>query len=78
MTVLTVASVVVAALLGLIGVLVGQLYARISKLETSVRTGQDYNRRLWLWARQHLDLYYRHRRDGAPDPAPIPSEDDES
>lgn len=75
---LTVAGVIVAALLTLFGVLIAQLYLRIGKLEGQVHKGEAYNRRLWQYVRALLDLYYRHRRDGSPDPEPIPSEDDET
>lgn len=73
---LTVAGVIVAALLTVFGVLIGQLYTRIGRLEGQVTRAEDYNRRMWQWARRHVDLYYRHRVPGAPDPEPIPSEDD--
>lgn len=75
---LAAAAVVLTALLGLMGVLLGQLYARIARLEGVVTSTRDYNHRLWQWARAHLDLYYRHRVPGSPDPAPIPTEDDEA
>ena len=75
---LTGAAVILGALLALFGVLLGQLYARISRLEGKITSAEQYNRRLWMWARAHIDLYYRHRSEGAPDPLPIPSEDDEA
>lgn len=64
-----------AAVLALVGVIIGQMWARLSALEQRVEKAATYNRRLWEWARQHIDLYYRFRRDGAPDPAKIPEDD---
>lgn len=66
-----------AAVLALAGVMFGLLFARIAKLEARLGRGERYNRRMWEWARKHVDLYYTHRRPGSPDPEPIPSEDDE-
>ena len=57
-----------------LGVLVAQLYARVQHLEAKVEQGQSYNRDLWAYCRRLLDLYYRHRRDGSPDPDPLPDE----
>ncbi len=70
-------GIILAALLGLTGVLYGLLFARINALENRVRKSENYNRRMWEWARRHVDLYYTYRRAGSPDPDPIPSEDDE-
>lgn len=63
---------IAGSLLVLIGVLAGVVITRINKLEDRVGQAEDYNRRLWEWARKHLDLYYRHRKPDAPDPEPIP------
>lgn len=46
--------------------------AKAERAEKRAAAVDDYNRRMWLWARRHVDLYYRWRRDGAPDPEPIP------
>lgn len=67
---------VLAAVVGAFGVLITQLYVRVHRLEVQVLRARAYNRRLWLWARRHVDLYYRHRVEGAPDPDPIPDEDE--
>lgn len=69
---LTVAGVVVAALLALFGVLIGQLYARISRLENRVNAEVDYSNRLWAYTRKLLDLYFTHRKVSGPDPGTIP------
>ena len=57
------------------GVLLGHFYTRLNGLEGNLKSARAYNMLLWEWARNHIDLYYRYRRDGAPDPAPIPKED---
>lgn len=67
---------VIAAALALIGVLLGLQAARITSLERRVDQAWSYNRRMWVWARTVIDLYLRHRRDGAPDLPPIPAEDE--
>lgn len=66
--VLVLAGVVITALLTVLSVVVAQLYKRVADLE-------DYNRRLWGHTRYLLDLYYRHRQPGAPDPAPLPDDE---
>lgn len=70
-------GVVITALLSLVGVLLGLLYARINRLEARLKRGETYNRAMWQWARRHIDLYYIWRREGAPEPDPLPTEDDE-
>lgn len=70
-----VATVAVGAL-ALIGTLAGVVMHRLTTLERRVAQAESYNRRLWAWARRHLDLYYRHRTPGSPDPEPIPEEGD--
>lgn len=60
--------VVVGAIVTALVVLVGHLYVRMGRLERS-------NRKLWAWSRALLDLYYRHRAPGSPDPAPLPDDD---
>jgi hypothetical protein len=72
-----IAGVIVAALLALFGVLIGQLYARIGRLEGRIDREVDYSKRLWSFTRHLLDLYYRWRGPGAPDPGPIPDRDDD-
>lgn len=65
---LAAAGGVIGVLLTALSVVVVQLYRRVSGLE-------DYQRRLWGYTRYLLDLYYRHRRDGAPDPDPLPDDE---
>ncbi|WP_372595683.1 hypothetical protein [Actinotalea sp.] len=70
-------GVLTVGVLSLVGVLIGQLWSRMASLEKRVSASAEYNRRLWLWARKHIDLYYRHRAVGAPDPDPIPEDHDD-
>lgn len=67
-TVLGVAAGIIAALLAILSGIVAQLYGRVTRLES-------YNRDLWAYTRRVLDLYYRHRQPGAPDPDPLPDGD---
>ena len=65
----------------LFGALLGWLFKRLNGLENRVRRSEEYNRRMWMWARRHVDMYYRHRKPGSPDPDPLPhdgrNDDDE-
>ena len=69
-------QVAIAVIAGLVALVSGMLaaiiplYVRVAKIE-------NYNKRLWAYCRGLLDLYYRHRKDGAPDPAPLPDDDDD-
>lgn len=53
-------GVVGAAAVTAVGVVLGLLYRRIAKLE-------EREQATWWWARIIADLYYRYRREGAPD-----------
>ena len=64
----------VVAGLGLLGVIAGHTLNRLNALEDDLTASHAYNRALWLYCRSLIDLYYRHRADGAPDPAPLPKE----
>lgn len=67
---ITALGVVGAAAITAVGVVLGLLYKRIAKLEASERA-------TWWWARIIADLYYRYRRDGAPD-LPRPPDHEET
>lgn len=67
-TILTVAGVIIVGLIGTIGIVVGKLYDRVARLERNYRN-------LWTYTRGLLDLYYRHRKAGAPNPPPLPAEE---
>lgn len=60
--------------LALLGVLYGHILTRVHSLEDDLAEANTYNRRLWIYTRGLLDMYYRHRRPEAPDPHPLPEE----
>lgn len=64
---LTALTALCVAGLTLLGVLYTQLIGRVGHLE-------DANRSLWAYTRRLLDLYYRHRGPGSPDPPPLPDD----
>lgn len=72
---LTVLGGVVVAVVSAGGVALGHLYKRLFDVEAEVKSAKAQNRKLWMWARKHIDLYYRFRTDGAPDPDPLPDDD---
>lgn len=65
---------VAVAALGLLGVISGHILTRVHRLEAAVDEAHQVNRNLWHYTRRLLDLYYRHRVAGAPDPPPLPGE----
>lgn len=71
---ITVIGTILATSITLIGVLSFHVLTRVHKLEEEVEEAQDYNHRLWWYCRRLLDMYYRHRSPGSPDPDPIPTE----
>lgn len=50
---------------------------RLRIVEEDLAKERAYNRLLWVWSRSILDLYYRFRIDGSPDPPPLPEEEEE-
>lgn len=64
-------GVIGAAAVTAVGVVLGLLWKRIAKLEAS-------ERETWWWARVIADLYYRYRREGAPDLPPPPKHEMEN
>ena len=72
---LTVLGVILTAVLTVVGAALAGISGRLRAVEDDLADARAYNRRLWAWARHQLDLYYRHRKDGAPDPMPIPTEE---
>lgn len=72
--VITGGAVIVGAVVTFFGVLYGHLSARLSTLEDDLASSRSYNREMWMYCRRLLDLYYRHRQPGAPDPDPLPDE----
>ncbi|MGC4106041.1 MAG: hypothetical protein QM753_06760 [Thermomicrobiales bacterium] len=65
---------ITVAVVGLAGVLYGHLNGRINELDDDLKAARSYNQRLWAYCRRLMDLYYRNRRDGAPDPEPLPDD----
>lgn len=65
---------IIVAGISVTGALIGHLYSRLNRLEDELKGARAYNMILWEWARNLIDLYYRYRKDGAPDPDPIPKE----
>ena len=47
---------------------------RLREIEKRLSEVENDNRTLWSYCRRLLDLYYRHRQPGAPDPDPLPDE----
>ncbi|MBK7823378.1 MAG: hypothetical protein IPJ61_20545 [Tessaracoccus sp.] len=52
----------------------GQDLAELKDVRERVAELETREQRLWAWARRHLDLYYRYRQPGAPDPEPLPDD----
>lgn len=69
-------TAIIIAGITLTGALLGHFYSRLNSLEENLKSARAYNLVLWEWARKQVDLYYRYRQDGAPDPDPIPKEKD--
>ena len=59
-------GVIGAAAVTAVGVILGLLWRRITHLEADARA-------TWWWARVIADLYYKYRREDAPDLPPPPS-----
>lgn len=68
-------SGIIVACITVGGVLLGHLYKRLNDVEIELRDARVYNLRMWSWARRHIELYYSYRREGSPDPEPIPMEE---
>ena len=71
---ITLLGVIVTAVSTVFGIILKIMSDRIGEIEEESERVMGYNRRLWNWAREHLDLYYRYRKEGAPNPVPIPHE----
>ena len=69
-------TAIIVAGITVTGALLGHFYSRLHGLEESLKSARAYNLLLWEWARKQVDLYYRYRQEGAPDPDPIPKEKD--
>lgn len=69
-------TIALIASVGVVIALVAPLYIRIGILERRIQRLTDLTRRWWLWAQKVIVLYHLHRRRGAPDLPPIPTEED--
>ena len=72
---LALVGVVIAAALTALGAILAQQAKRITDLELATLKAQSYNRKLWMYCRGLIDLYYKHRRADAPPPPDLPAED---
>lgn len=71
--VLTFVGVVATAVLAALGTLIATQAKRITEVEVRIDEAEEYNDEMWEWGREQLDMYYRYRKDGAPNPKPIPN-----
>ena len=67
-------TAIIVAGISAMSALLGHFYVRLHGLEENLKSARAYNLLLWEWARKQLDLYYRYRREDAPDPDPVPKE----
>ena len=65
--ILTALTALCVAGLTLLGGLYAELLGRVGAVEAT-------NRSLWAYTRGLLDLYYRHRGPGSPEPPPLPDD----
>lgn len=73
---LALVGVIVAATLTAFGAILAQQAKRITDLEHATTKARTYNRKLWMCCRELLDLYYTHRKAGAPPPPDLPEEEE--
>ena len=73
-TLLTVLGAILVGVLSVGGVALSNISGRLDNVEEDLRRSRNYNHKLWAYCRKHLDMYYKWRKDGAPDPEPIPEE----
>lgn len=75
-TLLTVLGSIIVALMTVGGVVLGNIASRLRAVESDLKKERAYNRIVWFWARALLDLYYKWRIEGAPEPPPLPAQED--
>lgn len=44
----------------------------MAEMKKSLAEEQSFSRDMWIYCRNLLDLYYRNRKPGSPDPDPLP------
>ena len=64
-------GVIITAIATIAVVVAKELFDRLENLEKDNRRLNELNLNLYYWTRRHIDLYYRYRREGAPDPEPL-------
>jgi hypothetical protein len=64
----------IVSVLGGVGVLIGHIWARLAAVEAQLKASTQHSHAMWVWARTMIDMYLTWRREGAPDPEPIPDE----
>jgi hypothetical protein len=81
--VLAFAGLILTGVLTAFGVMLRTQANRITEVEDSleqaklqVKSTDEFSQRLWKYCRHILDMYYKHRKDGAPDPPELPQKDD--
>ena len=71
-------GVIGSAAIGAVGVVVGHLWRKLTAVEAEIAAMEEDERRVWWWARRIADMYYRHRKDGAPDLPDPPTRTDDT
>lgn len=74
--VLAFAGLILTGVLTAFGVMLRTQANRITEIENSLAQADEFSQRLWKYCRHILDMYYKHRKDGAPDPPELPQKDD--
>ena len=73
-TLLIVLGTLVVGMLSAGGVILSNISGRLRLVEDELKAEQANNRILWLVYKKLLDLYYKWRIDGAPEPPELPKE----
>ena len=66
---------VITTMTTIFSIVVNMIYKRIERIEDALHKSEKFNRSLWVWCRNHLDLYYQFRTTGAPEPKPLPEDE---
>lgn len=48
------------------------LRREMDEMKKTLTAEQSFSRDMWIYCRNLLDLYYRNRKPGSPDPEPLP------
>lgn len=48
------------------------LRREMEEMKKTLTAEQSFSRDMWIYCRNLLDLYYRNRKPGSPDPEPLP------